>query len=64
MAKLSRVRVQAMFTPPWTTCHVGMIEGGTAHNITAKDCRFLMDFRVVPGESAADWEAAYLDKGA
>ncbi|MEX0304668.1 MAG: M20/M25/M40 family metallo-hydrolase, partial [Leisingera sp.] len=54
--------VQAMFTPPWTTCHVGMIEGGTAHNITAKDCRFLMDFRVVPGESAGDWEAAYLAK--
>ncbi|WP_291729976.1 acetylornithine deacetylase [Leisingera sp. F5] len=54
--------VQAMFTPPWTTCHVGMIEGGTAHNITAKDCRFMMDFRVVPGENAGDWEAAYLAK--
>ena len=54
--------VQAMFTPPWTTCHVGMIEGGTAHNITAKDCRFMMDFRVVPGENPGDWEAAYLAK--
>ncbi|MFV1594375.1 acetylornithine deacetylase [Phaeobacter sp. JH20_36] len=52
--------VAALFTPPFTTCHVGMINGGTAHNITAKDCRFVMDFRVVPGESAADWEAAYL----
>ncbi|AUQ74961.1 acetylornithine deacetylase [Phaeobacter sp. BS52] len=54
--------VASLFTPPFTTCHVGMINGGTAHNITAKDCRFVMDFRVVPGESAAEWEAAYLAK--
>lgn len=52
----------SVFNPPWTTCHVGMIEGGTAHNITAKDCRFMMDFRVVPGESAAQWRTAYLDQ--
>ena len=50
----------AAFDPPWTTCHVGMIQGGTAHNITARDCRFMMDFRVVPGESAAAWRDAYL----
>ncbi len=54
--------IAAMFDPAWTTCHVGMIEGGTAHNITAKDCRFMMDFRVVPGENAADWRAAYLEQ--
>ncbi len=48
----------AQFVPPYTTLHVGRISGGTAHNITARDCRFGMDFRVVPGESAADWEAA------
>lgn len=52
--------VQAMFDPPWTTCHVGMVAGGTANNITAKDCRFAMEFRVVPGEDVADWEANYL----
>ncbi|MFU8779332.1 MAG: M20/M25/M40 family metallo-hydrolase, partial [Roseovarius sp.] len=45
----------AMFEPPWTTLHVGQISGGTAHNITAKDCRFGMDFRVVPGENPEDW---------
>ncbi len=50
----------AAFDPPWTTCHVGMIRGGTAHNITAKECRFLMDFRVVPGESASAWRDAYM----
>lgn len=49
----------AMFDPPFTTCHVGQIEGGTAHNITAKECRFSMDFRVVPGERAEDWRDAY-----
>ncbi len=49
----------AMFQPPWTTCHVGMISGGTANNITAGECRFWMDFRVVPGETLAQWEALY-----
>ncbi|MBA4352402.1 MAG: acetylornithine deacetylase [Rhodobacter sp.] len=38
------------FDPPFTTLHVGMIQGGTAHNITAADCRFALEFRVVPGE--------------
>ena len=50
----------AMFDPPWTTAHVGVISGGTAHNITAKDCRFGMDFRAVPGESLTDWRDRYL----
>lgn len=50
----------AMFDPPYTTCHVGMISGGTAHNITAKDCHFAMDFRVVPGESTQQWKDAYV----
>ncbi len=52
----------AMFDPPFTTCHVGVIEGGTAHNITAKDCKFAMDFRVVPGEDKTAWATAYLKK--
>ncbi|WP_170420452.1 acetylornithine deacetylase [Ruegeria arenilitoris] len=54
--------IAAVFDPPWTTCHVGMIKGGTAHNITAKDCRFMMDFRVVPGEHASAWREAYLEQ--
>ncbi|MEP2846397.1 MAG: M20/M25/M40 family metallo-hydrolase, partial [Alphaproteobacteria bacterium] len=52
----------AMFDPPFTTAHVGVIEGGTAHNITAKDCKFAMDFRVVPGEDKDKWGTAYLKK--
>lgn len=50
----------ALFDPPWTTLHVGQISGGTAHNITAKECRFGMDFRVVPGEVPEDWGARFL----
>lgn len=52
----------AMFDPPFTTLHVGMISGGTAHNITAKDCHFAMDFRVVPGEDKDKWAMEYLQK--
>lgn len=50
-----------VFNPPCTTVHIGQITGGTAHNITAKDCEFELDFRVVPGENAADWQAEFLD---
>lgn len=52
----------SVFDPPFTTLHVGMIEGGVAHNITAKDCRFELDFRTVPGDSMADWQAAFVAK--
>jgi acetylornithine deacetylase len=54
--------VAALFDPPWTTAHVGMIAGGTAHNITAGDCRFGFDFRVVPGEDPADWAARFREE--
>ncbi|TDT74980.1 acetylornithine deacetylase [Litoreibacter halocynthiae] len=40
----------AQFDPPFTTLHTGKIWGGTAHNITAKDCEFGIDFRLVPGD--------------
>ncbi|MGV6812570.1 MAG: acetylornithine deacetylase [Brevirhabdus sp.] len=49
-----------IFEPPFTTVHCGTISGGTAHNITALDCHFGMDFRVVPGEDVEDWAAAFL----
>lgn len=52
----------AVFDPPFTTVHVGIIEGGTAHNITAKDCRFELDFRAVAGERLEDWRARYLTR--
>jgi len=40
------------FDPPYTTLHVGTIQGGTALNIMAKRCEFLWDIRTVTGD---DW---------
>lgn len=37
------------FDPPGTTFNVGAIEGGTAVNIIARECRFRWEFRPVPG---------------
>ncbi|MCV6824722.1 MULTISPECIES: acetylornithine deacetylase [Halocynthiibacter] len=56
-AKATPNPLAADFVPPYTTLHIGRISGGTAHNITAKECHFDLSFRVVPGESLADWEA-------
>ena len=52
----------AQFFPPYTTLHVGTISGGTANNITAKDCHFVMDFRLVPGEEISVWQARLMAK--
>ncbi|MBK8766437.1 MAG: acetylornithine deacetylase [Burkholderiaceae bacterium] len=42
------------FEFPHTSVHAGMIQGGTAHNITAKDCEFVFEIRALPGVAAAD----------
>ncbi|MBI1980901.1 MAG: acetylornithine deacetylase [Methylocystis sp.] len=39
------------FDPPFSSIHVGVIHGGTARNIVAKDCEFLWEFRGLPGAS-------------
>jgi acetylornithine deacetylase len=52
-----RLREQARhdgFEFPHTSIHVGRIQGGTAHNITARDCEFLLEIRALPGITAAD----------
>jgi acetylornithine deacetylase len=36
------------FDPPYTTVHVGTINGGTARNIMAKACSFHWEFRGLP----------------
>ncbi len=54
--------VAAMFTPPFTTLHVGAIQGGTAHNITAKDCRLEFEIRPVPGEDSGAWKQRFIDR--
>lgn len=52
----------ALFDPPYTNAHVGQIRGGTAHNITAKDCEFGFGFRVVPGEDLDAWRRRFTDR--
>ncbi|AKS45715.1 acetylornithine deacetylase [Octadecabacter temperatus] len=56
------LEIDADFVPPYTTLHVGMVTGGTAHNITAKDCNFVLTFRAVPGEPGDMWVKAFEDK--
>ena len=50
-----------IYDPPYSTFHCGQIEGGTAHNISAKDCWFVTDIRTVSGEDPHDHVDAYLD---
>ena len=52
------------FEPPWTTLHAGIMNGGTAHNITAKDCQFVVDIRVAPHESVDVWDDRFRAKAA
>lgn len=37
------------FDPAWTTLTIGEINGGTASNILARECRFVFDVRPMPG---------------
>ena len=48
-----------IFKPPFTTIHVGQIEGGTAHNITAGDCHFGIDWRFTPDDDTDARMAAF-----
>jgi acetylornithine deacetylase len=37
------------FDPPYSTLHVGTIQGGSARNILARECMFHWEFRGLPG---------------
>ena len=41
------------FDPPYSTLCVGMIRGGTARNILARECAFHWEFRGLPGVPAS-----------
>ncbi len=40
----------ALFDPPRTTVNIGVIQGGSAKNIIAGECTFLVEWRPVPSE--------------
>ena len=50
MAEEAKIRAPSPshFNPPYTTLHVGMINGGTAGNIIARDCTAVCDIRYIP----------------
>jgi acetylornithine deacetylase len=52
------------FDPPYSTIHVGVIKGGTARNIVAKECEFHWEFRGLPNAAptlARDRLMAHVD---
>lgn len=57
---MERADPASPFEPPFTTLHVGVIRGGTAGNITAKECGFSTDIRVAPPETPQEWLDRYL----
>ncbi|MEM7217799.1 MAG: acetylornithine deacetylase [Pseudomonadota bacterium] len=47
------------FEPPYSTLHCGVVNGGTAHNITARHCQFVTDIRTLPGEDPNEYYADF-----
>lgn len=46
----TRTDIDPLYPTPFTTMSVGVISGGTARNIVARDCLFYFDLRCVPGD--------------
>jgi acetylornithine deacetylase len=40
------------FDPPYTTLNVGVIHGGTAKNVIPGECRFILEWRPIPGQGS------------
>jgi len=51
--------VDSPFTPPYTTINCGMIRGGTALNILARECHFVWDVRIMPEDDMAALQADF-----
>jgi acetylornithine deacetylase len=62
IAELNRIRTDVeaagdptgRFDPPYSTVHVGLIEGGTAKNIIPRRCTFMWETRLLPGADPDD----------
>lgn len=39
----------SFFDPPYTTINIGTIQGGNAKNVVPAECRFLVEWRPIPG---------------
>jgi acetylornithine deacetylase len=49
----------SLFDPPYSTITAEAIQGGTAHNIIARDCSFVWSVRDVPGDDVEALEADF-----
>ena len=47
-----RAEADSGFEPPYTTIHVGTVQGGTAQNIVPRECSFSWEYRLMPGADA------------
>ncbi|WP_421875466.1 acetylornithine deacetylase [Pacificispira sp.] len=47
------------FVPPYTTIHVGTVQGGTAANIISRRCEFVCDVRNLPDDFPEDIQREY-----
>jgi acetylornithine deacetylase len=52
------------FTPKGATLTIGMVGGGTAHNIIARECWFVFDVRCLPGQDVDAVLAPFLAEAA
>lgn len=52
------------FSTPYTTLHVGTIQGGTALNIVPRECRFDFEIRNIPSDDPEAILAALFDEAA
>lgn len=58
-ANMAAPAADSPFDPPYTTIHTGMIRGGTAHNIVARDCTFVTDIRALPDDDPHAYRERY-----
>ena len=52
--KATNPEPNSRFDPPYSTIHVGTIEGGTALNIVSRLCEFKWEIRALPGDDPAE----------
>jgi len=50
IAKKLEDEQHAAFDPPYTTLNVGLLQGGSAKNVIAGECRFTLEWRTIPGQ--------------
>lgn len=55
----ARMPKDERFDPPYTTLHSGMIDGGSAFNVTAQEATLVSDIRAIPAEAASGYLEEY-----